>query len=258
MATTVEEWLSLGLGKYVKVFAPNDVDLRALPHLAAADLQELGVSLGHRKIILNDNVALRGPGRGNRDPGTGPARARPRSAGRRERRPTDGREAPTGSSASYSVTWSLDGPVGSIEPGGHARLARRYQNSVAGAVTRFGGYVAQYLGDGVLAYFGWPWPTRIMPSVRSAPASRRSTRLHSLKTAAGEPLKARIGIATGHVVVGDFKGGGVHERGPIAATRPILLRGCRPLRIRARWSLLTARGASRANLSRSKLSASRS
>ena len=50
---TIEEWLSqLGLGKYVEAFAQNDVDLRALPHVTEADLQELGVSLGHRKIIL--------------------------------------------------------------------------------------------------------------------------------------------------------------------------------------------------------------
>ena len=50
---TIEDWLSqLGLGKYTEAFVQNDVDMRALPHITAADLQELGVSLGHRKIIL--------------------------------------------------------------------------------------------------------------------------------------------------------------------------------------------------------------
>ena len=50
---SIEEWLNgLGLGKYSKVFAENDVDLRALPHMNDADLQALGVSLGHRKIML--------------------------------------------------------------------------------------------------------------------------------------------------------------------------------------------------------------
>jgi class 3 adenylate cyclase len=49
----IEDWLSqLGLGKYIEAFVQNDVDLRALPHMKEADLQELGVSLGHRKIIL--------------------------------------------------------------------------------------------------------------------------------------------------------------------------------------------------------------
>ena len=50
---SIEEWLNgLDLGKYSKVFAENDVDLRALPHLNDADLHELGVSLGHRKVML--------------------------------------------------------------------------------------------------------------------------------------------------------------------------------------------------------------
>src|SRR5258705_9332999 len=50
---TIEDWLSqLGLGKYIEAFVQNDVDLRALSHITEADLRELGVSLGHRKIIL--------------------------------------------------------------------------------------------------------------------------------------------------------------------------------------------------------------
>src|SRR5271166_123021 len=57
---SIEDWLNgLGLGKYSKVFAENDVDLRALPHLNAADLQELGVSLGHRKVMLAAIADLR-------------------------------------------------------------------------------------------------------------------------------------------------------------------------------------------------------
>ena len=110
MATTVEEWLnSIGLGKYAEVFAANDVDLRALPHLDAADLQELGVSLGHRKIILNEIAALRGSGpreietRAQDRPA--PALAAPPVASEAD---AMAREAPTsGCSASYSVTWSL-------------------------------------------------------------------------------------------------------------------------------------------------------
>ncbi len=57
---TIEDWLSqLGLSKYMEAFVQNDVDLRALPHITEADLQELGVSLGHRKIIL---AAINGVG----------------------------------------------------------------------------------------------------------------------------------------------------------------------------------------------------
>ena len=64
---SIEDWLNgLGLGKYSKVFAENDVDLRALPHLNDADLQALGVSLGHRKVMLAAIAELRGRACGNR------------------------------------------------------------------------------------------------------------------------------------------------------------------------------------------------
>ena len=57
---SIEDWLNgLDLGKYSKIFAENDVDLRALPHLNGADLQELGVSLGHRKVMLAAIAELR-------------------------------------------------------------------------------------------------------------------------------------------------------------------------------------------------------
>ena len=60
---SIEEWLNgLGLGKYSKVFAENDVDLRALPHLNDAELQALGVSLGHRKVMLAAIAQLRAAG----------------------------------------------------------------------------------------------------------------------------------------------------------------------------------------------------
>src|SRR5262245_61304228 len=59
---TIEDWLGqLGLGKYLEAFVQNDVDLRALPFVSEADLQELGVSLGHRKIILAASKDLRSP-----------------------------------------------------------------------------------------------------------------------------------------------------------------------------------------------------
>ncbi len=58
--SSIEDWLNgVGLGKYCKVFTENDVDLRALPHLNSDDLQALGVSLGHRKIMLAAIAVLR-------------------------------------------------------------------------------------------------------------------------------------------------------------------------------------------------------
>ena len=88
---SIVDWLNgLGLGKYSETFAENDVDMRALPELNSADLQELGVSLGHRKIMLAAIAALREgkpqetevetkqeppAGAADRRPGTGTAEA---------------------------------------------------------------------------------------------------------------------------------------------------------------------------------------
>lgn len=53
MAADIREWLEvLGLDQYAEAFAENDIDFRALPHIDQDDLKELGVSLGHRKVIL--------------------------------------------------------------------------------------------------------------------------------------------------------------------------------------------------------------
>ena len=100
---TIEDWLSqLGLGKYLEAFVQNDVDLRALPHITEADLQELGVSLGHRKIIL---AAIKGLARLSLDgspTGSLPLREsslRPPKS-RRNRLPIGG------FSVCSSVTWS--------------------------------------------------------------------------------------------------------------------------------------------------------
>ena len=100
---TIEDWLSqLGLGKYLEAFVQNDVDLRALPHVTEADLQELGVSLGHRKIIL---AAIKGLAQLSLDGSplvhfhSGSRSLRPPKS-RRNRLPIDG------FSVCSSVTWS--------------------------------------------------------------------------------------------------------------------------------------------------------
>src|ERR1700683_304891 len=85
--SSIEDWLNgIGLGKYFKVFAENDVDLRALPHLNGADLQELGVSLGHRKIMLAAIAELRSAEAADTELET--KQDRPTSIGDRQREPS--------------------------------------------------------------------------------------------------------------------------------------------------------------------------
>lgn len=236
---TVEDWLSqLGLGKYREAFVKNDVDLRALPHVTEADLQELGVSLGHRKIIL---AAINELGQPRRD-GFPPS-----SIHAEKSVPLDEAQREQAADRRLLSVLFCD-LVGStalsarLDPEDMHELIRRYQDSVAGAVTRFGGYVAKYLGDGVLAYFGWPkaYEDHAERAIRAALEALAA--VEDSRSPDDQPLKARIGIASGHVVVGDIDGSSANERGSIAGETPILLPGCKPLPRRARSWLPTARG----------------
>lgn len=204
---TIEDWLAqLGLGKYAAAFVENDVDLRALPHIAESDLREIGVSLGHRKIILAAISEL-AQQRSNQQPPS--AEASEAAADRRL----------------LSVFFcDLVGSTplsAQLDPEDMHELIRRYQDSVAGAVTRFGGHVAKYLGDGVLAYFGWPmaYEDHAERSIRAALEAMAAVDV--LQSPNAQALKARIGIASGHVVVGNTVGN-VNERGSIAGDTPNL------------------------------------
>jgi class 3 adenylate cyclase/tetratricopeptide (TPR) repeat protein len=217
---TIEDWLSqLGLGKYIEAFVQNDVDFRALPHITEADLQALGVSLGHRKIIL---AAINGFAQ----PGLDRLPHAPLSIEESERQTIEISQEPTADRRILSVLFcDLVGSTalsGQLDPEDMHDLTRRYQDSVAGAITRFGGYVAKYLGDGVLAYFGWPmaYEDHAERSIRAGLEALAA--VEAVESPDGAQLKARIGIASGHVVVGDIAGSSANERASIAGDTPNL------------------------------------
>jgi class 3 adenylate cyclase len=217
---TIDDWLSqLGLSKYTEAFVQNDVDLRALPHITEADLQELGVSLGHRKIIM---AAINGLAQPSLD--GSPRASLPLEQS--EPQVTKVPQEPTADRRLLSVLFcDLVGSTAlsaQLDPEDMHELTRRYQDSVAGAITRFGGYVAKYLGDGVLAYFGWPmaYEDHAERSIRAGLQALAA--VEDLRSPDGEQLKARIGIASGHVVVGDIPGSSAVERASIAGDTPNL------------------------------------
>src|SRR6202789_652404 len=217
---TIEDWVSqLGLGKYIEAFVENDIDLRALPHITEADLQGLGVSLGHRKIILAAINVLAQAGL-DRLPPASP------SLERAEHQITEVPQEPTADRRLLSVLFcDLVGSTAlsaQLDPEDMHDLTRRYQDSVAGAITRFGGYVAKYLGDGVLAYFGWPmaYEDHAERSIRAGLEALAA--VEAVQSPDGERLKARIGIASGHVVVGDIAGSSANERASISGDTPNL------------------------------------
>jgi class 3 adenylate cyclase/tetratricopeptide (TPR) repeat protein len=212
---TIEDWLSqLGLGKYIEAFVQNDVDLRALRHITEADLQALGVSLGHRKIMLAEINGL-----DRRSPTS-------LSSNQLERQTTEAPLEPTADRRLLSVLFcDLVGSTAlsaQLDPEDMHDLTRRYQDSVAGAITRFGGYVAKYLGDGVLAYFGWPmaYEDHAERSIRAGLEALAA--VEAVQSPDHQQLKARIGIASGHVVVGDIAGSSANERASIAGDTPNL------------------------------------
>jgi len=217
MSASIENWLGeLGFGQYLDVFVENDVDVRALPHLTEADLRELGVSLGHRRILLAAIAELTTALKAQPDPGDAPAVTAPPSE-----------EASKEAEYRFLSVLFCD-LVGSTElsqrldPEDMRDLMRRYQDAVAGAVTRYGGHVAKYLGDGVLAYFGWPlaYEDQAERAVRAgleALAAVESIRLPDEAT-----VSARVGIATGRVVVGDLIGPSGREEGAVAGETPNL------------------------------------
>jgi class 3 adenylate cyclase/predicted ATPase len=202
-------WLrSLGLERYEAAFRENEIDEMVLPSLTAEDLKDLGVGIvGHRRKLLDAITALRA-----KDP-SGDAVSSPPSA------------TPEDRAERRQVTVMFSDLVGStalsarMDPEDLREVISAYQKCVAETVGRCGGFVAKYMGDGVLVYFGYPQAHEddAERAVRAGLALVEA--VPKLPTTAGSPLQVRIGIATGLVVVGDLVGSGeAQERGVVGET----------------------------------------
>ena len=202
-------WLrSLGLEKYEGAFRENEIDGTVLPRLTAEDLKELGVSaLGHRRKLLDAIATLRADS--NASPvtsGTAAVDASPRDTAERRQ-----------------VTVMFSDLVGStalsarMDPEDLREVISAYQKCVVAAVQRFGGFVAKYMGDGVLIYFGYPQAHEDDAELAVRAGLELVAAVTALKSPV--PLQARVGIATGMVVVGDLIGSGeAQERGIVGET----------------------------------------
>ena len=204
----VGEWLrGLGLGQYEAAFRENQIDADVLPELTDQHLKDLGVSLGHRLKVLRATRALSGDA-GNKAQSSAVTETKPRDTAERRQ-----------------LTVMFVDLVGStalsaqLDPEDMRDVIRAYQNAVSGEITRYEGYIAKFMGDGLLAYFGWPkaHENEAERAVRAALAIVQA--VPKLSTPAKEPLAARVGIATGLVVVGDLAGeGAAREEGVIGET----------------------------------------
>ncbi|UCH48672.1 MAG: AAA family ATPase [Betaproteobacteria bacterium] len=186
---SISAWLeSLGLEQYAQAFADNDIDFELISDLSDLDLEKIGVSsLGHRKKLLKAIAQL---GETSAAPPAGAAQ--PLATDNAERR---------------QLTVMFCDLVGStllsqkLDPETLRELMQVYQKNCSQVIEKYDGHVAQYLGDGLMVYFGWP-RAHEDDAERAIRAALEIVELVK-NVPAPEPLQVRIGITTGPVVVGE-------------------------------------------------------
>ncbi|MHB9009031.1 MAG: AAA family ATPase [Limisphaerales bacterium] len=189
MTRTLAEWLKANdLAEFEEVFVGNQVDLKTLEILTEPDLKELGLAFGPRKRILGAIAELKNQAVLAR---AGLATPEPTASLGERRQLTVMFCDLVGSTALSTV----------LDPEELRELIRTYRKACADVVTRYGGHVAQYLGDGLMIYFGWPkaHEDAAERAVRSALEIVRAVKA----IGAERPLAVRLGLATGTVVVGE-------------------------------------------------------
>jgi predicted ATPase/class 3 adenylate cyclase len=202
---TITEWLaSLGISEYAERFAENDIDTSVLCHLTDQDLKELGISVGHRRKMLAAIAELA------TIPSATAARPEQRDAERRQ------------------ITIMFCDLVGSaalstrLDPEDLQEIIGAYHRCCAKVITQSDGFVARYLGDGVLAYFGYPQAHEddAEQAVRAGLALVEA--VAKLDAGHATSLHMRIGIATGLVIVGDFVSEGPGHENEVVGETPNL------------------------------------
>jgi class 3 adenylate cyclase/tetratricopeptide (TPR) repeat protein len=183
----IEQWLKqLGLERYAAAFEGNDVTDDLLPTLTADDLRDIGVtSVGHRRRMLDDIAATRAQ--------VPAAAIQPALEPLAERRQVSVMFCDLMGSTALSAR---------LDPEDLSAVLRTYQERVNATAARYGGFIARYLGDGVLIYFGWPQAREDDPE-RAVRAALDVIAAMSNGLVRGERLRVRIGIATGLVVIGE-------------------------------------------------------
>jgi class 3 adenylate cyclase len=208
-------WLrNLGLEQYEATFRENAINEKVLPNLTAEDLKDMGVSVvGHRRVLLDAITTLR-------------AAAAQSATG--DDAPPKIDKSPKDTAERRQLTVMFCDLVGStalsarLDPEDLRGIIGAYHRCATELVERNGGFVAKYIGDGVLAYFGYPQAREhdAEHAVRAALALVEA--VPQLATKAGSPLQVRVGIGTGLVVVGNLIGAGAAQEQAVVGETPNL------------------------------------
>jgi class 3 adenylate cyclase len=206
-AVDIGAWLrQLGLERYEQAFRDNAVDFDVLSELADTDLEELGVQFGDRKKLLEAIIELATPDQATAGvAGPGPGIVGPGA----ERRQLTVMFCELVGSTEFSAK---------LDPEDFGDLMVTYQKRCTDVVTRWDGHVANIMGDGVLAYFGWPQAHEDDAERAVHAGLALVDSVSKLTTPAGEALVARVGIATGLVVVGLMRTGTAREHVVVGET----------------------------------------
>jgi len=203
-------WLrNLGLGQYEAAFRENAIDDTVLPNLTTEDLKDLGVAIvGHRRKLIDAIAALRADASAKAPPPDTLSATNITAKDTAERRQVTVMFADLVGSTALST---------GMDPEDLREVISAYQKCVAETVGHFGGFVARYLGDGVLVYFGYPHAHEDDAERAVRAGLELITAVAGLKTCAAQQV--RVGIATGLVVVGHLiPSGESEERGIIGET----------------------------------------
>ena len=185
----------LGLAQYANAFRNADIDVDLLPLLTDADLKEIGLSLGHRRKLLaaiaNGRVQIAPPAETKQTPAT--VAMPPMHTGEEQWR---------------QVTVMFCDLIGStylterVQPEDMGRIIRQFQDGTAGAVSRFEGFVDRFMGDAVLAFFGYPRAHEDAAERAVRAALAIVDLMGSLRAPTGEKVAVRIAIASGRAYFG--------------------------------------------------------
>ena len=205
----IAEWLaSIGLSEYAQRFADNGIDLSVIRDLTEQDLKDLGVLLGHRRKILRAIAELDGVAPVPIETATEPV-ARDEA----ERR---------------HLTVMICDLVGStalsarLDPEDMNAVIDAYHAACARIMLTYDGFIGEFRGDGILAYFGYPRAHEDDAERTVRAGLDIIATVARLETRAAEPLAVRIGIATGLVVVGDLSGEGALRKHALVGETPNL------------------------------------